>query len=249
MILEAQNLSFKYNPGQTVLNGISLSIAEKELLVLAGVNGCGKSTLLKCLAGLHRCSAGMVLLNGTPMHKLSRQYRAQHIAFMSQSPEIPPGYSVRELVMCGRFPWNSSRRENIDAVEKIMTETGIDMLQNRQLDQLSGGERQKVFLAMALVQQPQILLLDEPFSALDPAAAWALFALINRMREEHRLAVVMVLHDINRALHCGERIVGLKQGKILFDLPADNAAEYIPELYDLPPEAVIHNSGQRLWFL
>lgn len=249
MILEAQNISFQYNAGQTVLNDISLSIAEKELMVLAGVNGCGKSTLLKCLAGLQHCSAGTVLLNGTPLHKLSRQYRAQHIAFMSQSPEIPPGYSVRELVMCGRFPWNSSRRENIAAVEKIMAETGISALQNRQLDQLSGGERQKAFLAMALVQQPQILLLDEPFSALDPAAAWELFALINRMRKEYRIAVVMVLHDINRALHCGERIVGLKQGKILFDLPAADAAEFIPELYDLPPEAVIHNTGHSIWFL
>ena len=238
MKLEVRGISFGYTRKKTVLNDISLALAPEELTVLAGVNGCGKSTLLKIMAGVLTPQCGNVYLNDTRLTAIPSRNRAKMLAFMGQSPEIPAGCTVEETVLCGRYPYAEPRTVSRNIIDTVMHDTGISHLAGRRLAELSGGERQKVFLTLALAQQPQILLLDEPFSALDPAAVRELFTLLLKMKKQYQLTVVMVLHDINRALHYADRIIGLKEGKIMFDAAPENSIPHLAPLYDLPEDAV-----------
>ena len=238
MKLEVRRISFGYTRKTTVLNDISFTLAPEEMTVLAGVNGCGKSTLLKIMAGILAPQNGDVYLNDVPLTAIPPRQRATMLAFMGQSPEIPAGFTVEETVLCGRYPYAEPRAVSRDIINGIMHDTGISHLAGRRLAELSGGERQKVFLALALAQQPQILLLDEPFSALDPAAVRELFTLLLRMKTQYQLTIVMVLHDISRALHYADRIIGLKGGRVRFDATPENSIPHLAPLYDLPDDAV-----------
>ena len=238
MKLELRDISFSYTRKTTTLDNISFTLAPEELTVLAGVNGCGKSTLLKIMAGILSPQCGSVCLDDVPLKTIPPRTRAKSLAFMPQHPEIPAGFTVEETVLCGRYPYAEPRRVSQEIITQIMADTGISHLAGRRLTELSGGERQRVFLTLALAQQPKILLLDEPFSALDPAAVRELFALLLKLKTQYHLTVVMVLHDINRALHYADRLIGIKAGKILFDAPPTQAVPHLAPLYDLPPEAL-----------
>ena len=237
MKLELRNISFSYTPQSTVINAVSLTLVPEELTVLAGVNGCGKSTLLKIMAGILTPQRGSVYMDDVPLKTIPPRTRAKSLAFMPQHPEIPAGFTVEETVLCGRYPYAEPRRVSQNIIAQVMADTGISHLAGRRLTELSGGERQRVFLTLALAQQPQILLLDEPFSALDPAAVLELFSLLLKLKTQYHLTVVMVLHDINRALHYADRQIGIKGGNIMFDTPPSQAVPHLAPLYDLPPEA------------
>ena len=249
MKLSAENICFGYSEKKSILNGIELSIADNALTAIAGCNGGGKSTLLKVLAGIVPPSSGNVYCDGKKLENIEQKKLAGMMAYLPQNPEIPAGFTVAELLECGRYPCGSGKREDRESICRIMEDTGITELEKRPLAALSGGEKQRVFLAFALVRKPEILLLDEPFSALDPKAVGELFQLLIKLKEEHKLTIVTVLHDINRALKYCDFIAGVKEGKILFNLPPAAAVEYIPALYDLPESACITDINGNKYFL
>lgn len=249
MKLTAENIFFGYSEKKPVLNGAELPVTDNALSAIAGCNGGGKSTLLKILAGLIRPIAGTVRCCGQILEDIPQKKLAEIMAYLPQNPEIPAGFTVSELMECGRFPCSTGKRENKEIIRQTMEDTGIRELETRPLASLSGGEKQRVFLAFALVRQPEILLLDEPFSALDPRAAGELFQLLIKLKEERKLTIVTVLHDINRALKYCDFIAGVKDGKVLFNLPPAAAAEHIPTLYDLPESACITDINGNKYFL
>lgn len=249
MILEAEKIFFGYSEKNNVLNGVDLSISDNALTAVIGCNGGGKSTLLKVLAGIIMPASGTVRCNGEALKNIAQNKLAGMMAYLPQNPEIPAGFTVMELLECGRYPCGTGNRENREIICRIMEDTGITELETRSLASLSGGEKQRVFLAFALVRKPEILLLDEPFSALDPKAVGELFQLIIKLKEEHKLTIVTVLHDINRALKYCDFIVGMKEGKIQFNLPPVAAVGHIPALYDLPENSCITDINGNKYFL
>ena len=143
-----------------------------------------------------------------------------------------------ERNLCARYMHNSSAAENRRIITETMETIAITHLAERQLGELSGGEKQRVFLGFILARQSKVWLLDEPFSALDPAAFRELFTLLVKLKQQYSLTILIVLHDINRALNYGDRIIGMKNGRICFDLPPESAGDRIQQLYDLPDSAL-----------
>ena len=209
-----------------VLRGIDLRVGRGELVGLLGPNGSGKTTLIKALAGLLPAASGRVEIGGADIRSLSHRERALRLSCVPQRVEAPAGFSVRELVLMGRFartgllsgPLSDYGPDDHAAAEAALREARALDLAGRQASELSGGELQRVFLARALAQGRDLLLLDEAVSALDMARrveAYDLLAALNRTGS----TVLSALHDLNlAALYC-PRLVFLKDGRITLDGP------------------------------
>lgn len=219
-VLEARNLRFGYGD-RTILPNISLRLEKPEIISIIGPNGSGKSTLLKALSRLLAPTQGVVLLNGKDIHHMKPNDVARIMAVLPQTVQAPPEMTVQDLVYCGRTPYkslfNSFSSEDHSRTELVIKATGLTDMVHRRLDTLSGGERQRAWLAMALAQEPEILMLDEPTTYLDIHHQLELMKLISRLHQEMRLTVIMVLHDLNHAARFSERIIALKNGRIFAD--------------------------------
>ncbi len=216
--LVVREVHFSYD-GRPVLRGISLSVAEGEVVGLIGPNGAGKSTLIKLIAGLLPAQAGEIEILGLPLQRWKRKELARVIALVPQGAYIPPTFSVWESIMLGRTPYLSfpgiPRERDLQAVQKAMRWLKVEHLRDNLVGELSGGEQQRVILARALAQEPKILLLDEPTTHLDIHHQVSILRLIRKLAQEERLAVLAVLHDLNLASSFADRIVLLTGGKIL----------------------------------
>ena len=218
VVLDAKAISVRL--GKTpVLNEVTLSILRGTVTAIIGPNGSGKSTLLRTLARLLRPETGSVLLDGAAIARMSPGQVARQIATLSQSPGAVPGMTVQELVEQGRYPHTGPLRMRSDrdraAVERALELTSSSRFRHRLLDSLSGGERQRVWIALALAQEPRILLLDEPTTFLDVNHQIQALNLIQALNREHGLTVVMALHDLNQASQYAERLVVLHGGRIV----------------------------------
>ena len=214
-MIELKNLQAGYQ-GRPVLEGVSLDFRPGEVLAILGPNGCGKSTLLRTANGLLAESGGEVLVDSVPLGELSAREIARKIAYLPQSRSVP-NITAGRMVLHGRFPYLSYprryRREDHEMVQKALEWVGAAELASRPLAELSGGQRQKVYLAMALAQDTETILMDEPTTYLDVGCQLEVMALARRLAEEGR-AVVMVLHDLTLALRCAHRAALLSGGKI-----------------------------------
>lgn len=214
-MLEVKNLSAGY-PGRRVLEGVSLAVRPGRVLVLLGPNGCGKSTLLRAMAGLLPARGGEILLDGRPLGDYSPRRAAQKIAFLPQSRPAP-SITARRMVLHGRFPYlpypRRCRREDYEAVERALRQADALDLAERPLPELSGGQRQKVYLAMALAQETETLLMDEPTTYLDVRHQLETLALTRRLAAEGR-AVVLALHDLCLALSMADEAAVLSGGRL-----------------------------------
>ncbi len=215
-MLEIKNLSAGY-PGHPVLQNLSLSIPEGAVTVIAGPNGCGKSTLLKALAGILPAS-GSAVLDGVELLRLSARERARKMAYLPQNRQVPE-ISVKNLVLHGRFPYLSYprryRQEDLRAADAAMEKMGISELAQRNLITLSGGQRQKVYIAMALAQDTPVVLMDEPNAFLDIAHQLQLMEQAKKLAGEGK-TVVLVLHDLSLALEYGDFLAVLSERTCLF---------------------------------
>ncbi|MCI8841024.1 MAG: ABC transporter ATP-binding protein [Oscillibacter sp.] len=213
-MLEAKNLSAGY-PGRAVLAGVSLAARPGRVLVLLGPNGCGKSTLLRTMAGLLPPLGGEVLLDGR--RDYSPRQAAQRVAYLPQS-RTAPNITVRRLVLHGRFPYLSYPRrygrEDYEAVDRALAAADALDLADRPLPELSGGQRQKAYLAMALAQETEAILMDEPTTFLDIRHQLEVLALVRRLAEEGR-GVVLALHDLCLALTAADDVAVLGEGRLL----------------------------------
>lgn len=220
-MLDIRNLSAGY-PGNPVLTDISLSIPEGAVTVIIGPNGSGKSTLLKALAGILPAS-GSVRLEGLELLELSGRELARKVAFLPQNRAVPE-ITAKNLVLHGRFPYLSYPRryrpEDHKTAEEAMEKMGISDLADRSLATLSGGQRQKVYIAMALAQDTPVVLLDEPNTFLDISHQLQMMDQAKALAADGK-TVVLVLHDLAMALECGDSLVVLSRGQCLFQGSAE----------------------------
>jgi iron complex transport system ATP-binding protein len=204
-----------------VLRGLDLSLGRGELVALLGTNGSGKTTLLRCLAGTLRPDEGLVLFDGRPLASWRRDALARRVAVLPQQLELPAGFRVSELVAMGRLPHArrlfASTAEDERAVARALLDADAGEIADRPAEELSGGERQRLLVAMALAQEPDLLLLDEPTLHLDLAHQLSLLGAIRRLRDQRGLTVLAVLHDLNLAAAFAPRVAVLDGGRVVAD--------------------------------
>jgi iron complex transport system ATP-binding protein len=218
--IEAIDVSFQYGP-TPILHGVSLSVRTGEMLALAGPNGSGKTTLLKLLSGLLRPRTGDVRFDGRNLSTLSLRERAQRIAVVSQHVDPHLLFTVETIVAMGRAPHGRLLASQSPAAQRVIDEamqvTEVANFARRRFDELSGGEQQRVILAMALAQETDYLLLDEPTVHLDLHHQHELLELLDRLHRERGIGILAVMHDLNLASLYFERLALLDKGRIVAD--------------------------------
>ena len=216
-IIKAQNISVSINEKE-IVHGISLDIPEGKVTAIIGPNGCGKSTTLKALSRILPYK-GSVTFKGQEMSTLSQREFAKCLAILTQSPQAPSDLTVNDLVEMGRFPHRGflgrAGKDDKEHVEWALEQTGVKEMRYRLLNTLSGGERQRAWIAMALAQRPEVLLLDEPTTYLDICHQLEIMQLIGRLNQELGLTVVMVVHDLNHAIMYADHVVVVKSGQLV----------------------------------
>ena len=216
-MLTTQNLSFCYQD-DTVLHDLTFDFGTYPVTGIVGANGCGKSTLLSTIARLLQPLGGTALLDGKAIHGQPTKDVARQLGILPQSPLLPEGLTVFELVSRGRFPWQNFMRQWSDedelAVEEALRLTGTAAFAHLPVESLSGGQRQRCWIAMALAQQTPYILLDEPTTFLDLRYQVEILELLHTLTRQHGRTVVVVLHDLNFAVNYGDSLVFLRQGKV-----------------------------------
>lgn len=219
MLLEARGLTVRRGQ-RVVLNEVNLAITAGECVTVVGPNGAGKSTLMEAMLGLLPVESGVVKLDSTHLENLPRREIARRIAYVPQQHDGYLGYSIRDVVEGGRYayrqPLEAYDREDRQAIDHAMKACRIEELMDRRMDTLSGGERQKAWIAAALAQQTPMLFLDEPTTALDPAHQADLIRIMRDCAHSGRTLLV-ICHDLNLPLALGGRVIGLRDRRVVFD--------------------------------
>lgn len=213
--LDAKRVTFSFN-GTPVLSQVDLCLEPGRVVGVIGPNGAGKSTLVRLLSRLLTPDQGRIELNGRELSRWSRRELARVLAVVPQDPQLPPSFSVWEMVLLGRTPYlgwlGRESSADRDAARQAMVETGIWHLAHRLVSRLSGGEQQRVVVARALAQEPQVLLLDEPTSHLDINHQIETLALVGRLVRQRQLAALAIFHDLNLAAQFCDYLLLLKAG-------------------------------------
>jgi len=225
MAIDVQNLSHVYG-NLPVLNNITFAVNKGDFFIIIGPNGSGKTTLMKVLSGILKPQIGQLEIMGRSIENYARKTLAQTIAYVPQTIPVDFPFTVTEVVLMGRSPYlgmlGLEQEIDLEIAQQAITFTGIEHLAHRKLDQLSGGEQQRVFLARAVCQEPQIMLLDEPTASLDLAHQGKIMDLMEKLKKEKGVTIVMVSHDVNLAALYADRLLLLKEGKIVsFGLPGE----------------------------
>ena len=229
-----------------ILDNVSLHISDGELVSIVGQNGTGKTTLLRLVGGLIRPTAGKIFLNDEDVNSLSHQNRAKAVSFAPQNPTLPSQVSVFDFVMLGRnahlslLEWESST--DIETVKEALESTGIGTLSNRNITELSSGELQRVMVAMSIVQQAKVSLLDEPTSNLDIANQSSIMKLILKNHESRQSTTLITMHDLTLSALYSERMILLHKGKVYADgLPSEVLSKTnIKSTYGVDTEIINH---------
>ena len=215
-MLQMHELQFRYaRKGSPVLNGASLELGGGEIGILLGPNGCGKTTLLKLLCGIEKPQGGSIHFGGEDLLKLDRRERARRIAYVPQDIRFG-ALSVFDTILSGRLSFFGLRPGEADreVVWRILREMQLQALAQRNAQELSGGEQQKIAIARALAQEPRMLAFDEPTGNLDIANEQLILSEMRRVATEKRISVLTSLHDLNLALALGDRFFFMKEGRI-----------------------------------
>lgn len=228
-VLACQDFGFTLS-NQQILDRIDFTLEEGDYLSIIGPNGSGKSTLLKCLLRLHDAgrACGSIHVQGRELATYGQRELARLIAYVPQAGGRIPAFTVREFLQLSRYPYgfhqSAMRAEDKEILLEAMALTGTEHLAGKRLDTLSGGERQKAYLAAALAQGTDILLLDEPASFLDPRHAAELNTLLKALNRERRLTILTVTHDLNHPFDAGGRALVLRHGRQAYFGPSEGLA-------------------------
>ncbi len=228
-MLKITNLNFAYHTAN-VLTEVNFSVSPAEFVGIIGPNGTGKSTLLKVILGFLKTSDECVQLNNKPLGEYPNKELGKSIAYVPQETEFSFSFTVKEIVRMGRYPYSKGIAFVSDAGEKIVNDCMRQMeileFANRNFNELSGGEKQRVVIASALAQQPKLILLDEPTSALDLHHQIDIYRILKTLQKESNLATIVVTHDINLAAQFCERILVMNNGKIVKDGKPDEVLQF-----------------------
>jgi iron complex transport system ATP-binding protein len=241
--LQAVGLKLGYGD-RIVVDDLDLGIEAGTVTTIIGPNGCGKSTLLRALGRLLKPSGGEVLLDGKRIDKMPSKEVARILGVLPQAPTAPEGLTVADLVARGRHPHQTWYRQwssdDEAAVSEALSMTGLLDLGDRPLDELSGGQRQRAWISMALAQGTDLLLLDEPTTFLDLAHQIEVLELVRRLHRELGRTVVMVLHDLNLAARYADRLVAMRDGKVVASgTPAEVLTEgLLAEVFELEAKVI-----------
>lgn len=217
-MLNVENLTFRYSKfSRPVLNGASLHLKAGEIGILLGKNGSGKTTLFKNILGINKPGSGKILFEGEDLLKMSRKERARRIAYVPQDIHFG-ALTVFDSIMLGRISYFGLKSGDDDykAVEKILVDMGLTEYAFRMVDELSGGERQKIAIARAMAQEPKLMVFDEPTGNLDIANEQLIIEEAKKLAKQKHIAILSSLHDLNQALAFGDQFFFLKNGMIKY---------------------------------
>lgn len=235
-MIQVQELSFSYRQDRPILTGIDFQASKGECTAILGNNGAGKSTLIKCLNRILEPQQGVVYVNGQNTRKLKRNDVAKCLAYVAQH-HGGDRFTVFDTILLGRKPYIKFEptREDLRIVESIIKRMKLEDFALRYIDELSGGELQKVMLARALAQQPQVLLLDEPTSNLDLCNQYEVLSIIREIARTEQIVVLLIIHDLNLALRYCDKFLFLKDNRIFrYGGMEVMTAETIHEVYGIP---------------
>jgi iron complex transport system ATP-binding protein len=241
--------------GRTILKDVSLTVEKGDYLCIIGPNGAGKTTLLKCLDGIYRKGEGKIEIKGRPLKSYSQKELAKLVSYVPQADGASFPFTVKEFVLMGRYPYLSPfsplSRLDKEATFAALEATGTMEFADRYLDTLSGGERQKVFIAAALSQGAEMILLDEPTAFLDPKHEEEICRILARTNHESASTIISVTHDVNQAILLSRRIVALKQGSVVFCGPSQEIVEpgILEQLYERSFRFLTHPETGRPFVL
>ena len=216
--VKINGLSYHY--GQiAVLKELSLNILSGNFFTIIGPNGSGKTTLMKILAGILKPLSGQIDISGRNLKQYTPKNLAKKISYVPQSIEITFPFTVLEVVLMGRSPHHGilalENQHDMDLANEAMAFTGVEALAHRKMDELSGGEQQRVIIARAICQEPQIILLDEPTASLDIAHQVKIMDLMEKLKTEKKMTVIMVSHDVNLAAMYADTILLMDKGRVV----------------------------------
>ncbi|RSL31673.1 ABC transporter ATP-binding protein [Salibacterium salarium] len=214
--LSTEHIAVAYND-HTIIEDMNIDVPDGMVTSIIGPNGCGKSTLLKAMSRIMKPTKGAVYLNGRSIHEMKTKEVAKEMAILAQSPDIPQTLTVTQLVSFGRYPHRRGTgrmtTHDKEAVEQAIIDTGMEEFKDRSLDALSGGQRQRAWIAMALAQETEVMLLDEPTTYLDMAHQLEILELLQELNKKENRTIVMVLHDLNHAARFSDHLIAMKAGE------------------------------------
>ncbi len=235
-MLICEDLRFRYSAGgDPVLNGASLSLEQGQIGIVLGKNGSGKTTLFKNILGIHNPKSGSIRFDGEDLLKMNRRERARRIAYVPQDIRFG-ALSVFDSILMGRVSYFGLKagREDYAAVEKIIADMGLEGFAGRNVEELSGGERQKIAIARAMAQEPKLMIFDEPTGNLDIANEQLIIREAKRLAREKNISILSSLHDLNQALHFGDRFFFMRDGVVKYAGGAQCVnEEVIKDIFDI----------------
>ncbi|WP_286316329.1 ABC transporter ATP-binding protein [Romboutsia ilealis] len=241
--ISTKNLNISYG-NLDIVKDLNLDIPKGKITTIIGSNGCGKSTILKTIARIIQAKSGDIFVNNINIKEQSPKDLAKVMAVLPQSPQAPSGLTVEELIAYGRFPhqkgFGKMRKEDEDIVTWALQSTGIEEFRERPIEALSGGQRQRAWIAMALAQQTEILILDEPTTYLDLAHQLEILKLLEELNKKQGTTIVMVIHELNNAARFADHMIGVKKGKVVCEGTAHEVMtkENLKELFNIDAEIV-----------
>lgn len=235
-MIEIRNATKKYG-NKTVVDQVSADLKEGRLTAFIGSNGAGKSTLLSMISRLLKMDDGEVIIDGTDLSRWNQEELARRISILKQSNHMNLRLTIRELVSFGRYPYSNGKLTDEDhkKIDEALAYTGISHIEDRYLDQLSGGQRQMAYIAMVIAQDTKYILLDEPLNNLDMKHSVQIMKILRQLVDDLGKTVIIVIHDINFVSCYADDILALRDGSLIRagEAPKIIQSEVLSEIYDM----------------
>jgi iron complex transport system ATP-binding protein len=237
-MIKAENITFKYGEKEIIQN-TNFAIDRGDKIGIIGPNGAGKTTITKLLTGFRKDFGGKITIKGKDIRQMDRKSAARLISVVLQNVEVFFPYKVKEIVLMGRYPhikdFSDYSKTDILKSEEVMKKMNIFDLREKEINKLSGGEKQRVFIAKALVAEPEVLILDEPTSNLDIKSQYDMFELIENIHKEKPITIILITHDMHHALRFCDKIMVVKNGCVQYFGQAEEIIkkEVISDIFDI----------------